>query len=316
MISRFDPHESTVTQPIRARRTRRLTLAAALAAAALCGCNRSNPYLATQPGGYSPLLQGQSPGLNAAAWQGSPAANSAQVAMVAQLQELEKRTRLLDENNRQLTAQLAQVQQSSELHRERAELLASQLQDASRQLNEAVVAQRRQEQEVLVARSEVSGLQASMRSRGGATLVANSSLQQTADAMSACGYPAVVDGRVIRISVPADQLFQPGSASMLPAAGATLQRVEAVLASNAAGNRIGVEAHTDGGTPPPGYGPHQLAALQAAAVLEQLHRGGRVAAGQLFSIAHGPNHPVADAANEAGRARNRRIEFVVYPDRV
>ena len=26
--------------------------------------------------------------------------------------------------------------------------------------------------------------------------------QQTADAMSACGFPAVVDGRVIRISVP------------------------------------------------------------------------------------------------------------------
>ena len=35
---------------------------------------------------------------------------------------------------------------------------------------------------------------------------------------------------------------------------------------------------------------------------------------QLFVIAHGPNHPLADNQTPAGRAENRRIEFVVYPD--
>ena len=309
----------TSPPPDEARLPRCAYLVCGLATATLLcvpACNRSNPYLATQPGGYSPLLQGQSPGLNAASWQGTPAGDAAQMAVVAQMQELEKRTRLLDENNRQLTTQLAQVQQRSDLHRERAELLASQLQDASRQLQEATIAQQRQQQEIIAARTEVNGMQASMKSRGGATLVANSSLQKTADSLSASGFPAIVDGRVVRISVPADQLFQPGSATLLPAAGTTLERIEAALVSTAANNRIGIEAHTDGGAGQPGYGPHQLSALQASAVVEQIQRRGRVSAAQLFSVAHGFNHPVADSTSDAGRARNRRIEFAVYPDRI
>ena len=37
--------------------------------------------------------------------------------------------------------------------------------------------------------------------------------------------------------------------------------------------------------------------------------------GQLFLVAHGPNHPVVSNATAAGRARNRRIELVIYPER-
>ena len=36
---------------------------------------------------------------------------------------------------------------------------------------------------------------------------------------------------------------------------------------------------------------------------------------QLFLVAHGANHPLVSNATAAGRARNRRIELVVYPDR-
>jgi flagellar motor protein MotB len=38
--------------------------------------------------------------------------------------------------------------------------------------------------------------------------------------------------------------------------------------------------------------------------------------GQLFVVAHGPNHPVVSNATAAGRARNRRIELVVYPEQM
>ena len=37
--------------------------------------------------------------------------------------------------------------------------------------------------------------------------------------------------------------------------------------------------------------------------------------GQLFLVAHGSNHPVVSNATAAGRARNRRIELVIYSER-
>ena len=36
---------------------------------------------------------------------------------------------------------------------------------------------------------------------------------------------------------------------------------------------------------------------------------------QLFLVAHGANHPLVSNATSVGRARNRRVELVVYPDR-
>jgi hypothetical protein len=38
--------------------------------------------------------------------------------------------------------------------------------------------------------------------------------------------------------------------------------------------------------------------------------------GQLFLVAHGANHPVVSNATAAGRIRNRRMEFVIYPERI
>ena len=35
---------------------------------------------------------------------------------------------------------------------------------------------------------------------------------------------------------------------------------------------------------------------------------------QLFVVGHGPNHPVVSNASDAGQARNRRIELVIYPE--
>ncbi len=299
----------------------------------ITGCNRSNSYLATQPGGYAPYNPSGPSGLNSALWQnplasdggaGAAAANppllnaQSNAAATAQYQEMERRARLLDENNRQLTTQLAQAQQQTDLQRERSDLLQTQLQDAARQLQQAQLASLQTQQEVFAARSEASGLQASIRNRGGATLVANNSLQKTADALSTSGFPAIVDGRVIRIAVPSDQMFVQNTPQLSPAARAILDRIAASLALNASRNRIGVEAHTDAGPAPSSVANslQQLAALQAVSVIDYMQSRGQFANTQLFSIAHGPNHPVADNQSAAGRAQNRRIEFVVYPDSI
>jgi outer membrane protein OmpA-like peptidoglycan-associated protein len=33
-------------------------------------------------------------------------------------------------------------------------------------------------------------------------------------------------------------------------------------------------------------------------------------------VAHGANHPVVSNATAAGRTRNRRMELVIYPERI
>jgi outer membrane protein OmpA-like peptidoglycan-associated protein len=59
-----------------------------------------------------------------------------------------------------------------------------------------------------------------------------------------------------------------------------------------------------------------LSAAQALAAYNLIVQKGIVAANQLFIIGHGANHPVVSNASEAGKARNRRLEFVIYPERI
>ncbi len=95
-----------------------------------------------------------------------------------------------------------------------------------------------------------------------------------------------------------------------------LDRVAAAITKNYPRQRVGIEGHTDSG---PFYGgsfatAQQLSSAQSTAVVEQLQRRNQMSANQLFSLAHGTNHPVADNQTPVARAQNRRIEIVIYPD--
>lgn len=126
------------------------------------------------------------------------------------------------------------------------------------------------------------------------------------------------DGGVVRIEIPADKLFEPGTANLLPGGAAILTETAEQIDAVYTGHFVGIEGHVD--TEPmqnASFGsPHQLTAARAAAAFDFLT--GRTALGhkQLFIVAHGSNHPVVSNATAAGRARNRRIELVVYPERV
>ncbi len=233
--------------------------------------------------------------------------NNAQAA--AQIAELERRARLLDDNNRQLTTQLAQSQQQVQLYRERSDLLARQMQDVTGQLAQSKIAQAQ-------TAEQMRGIQSSVQKRGGAILAANNSLARQADSLRSRGLPVTVEGDIIRVSVPADQLFQPGSAQLSPNAAAVLDPIAETIAKQFPRQRIAIEGHSDTS---PMYGgnfatSHQLAAAQSMAVLEQFSRRNSLPPNQLFSLSHGTNHPVADNATPAGRAQNRRIDIVIYPD--
>ncbi len=283
---------------VRKRSIDRLRAGAAFAATAVVlfaiGCNQ-NPYLAA-PG--------------SAAWQPAraPAVAGANPTE-AQLAELSRRVQLLDDNNRQLHTQLAQSEQQTQVYRDELRLVRQQLADTAKQFEATKLVARD-------AETQMRSMQASTQTRGGAAIRANTNLGQLAGRLNLRGVPVRQDGDVIRIVIPADQLFQSGSAQLLPQASLTLDPIAAQLRSVFPKQRIGIEGYTDNA---PLFGgqittSHQLASAQAAAVLDMLTRRAGMPQNQLFTVAQGANNPIQSNASAAGRAANRRVELVIYPE--
>lgn len=257
---------------------------------AIAGCSQ-NPYLA---------------GPGTANWQ------SPQTAAVdpldARIAELNRRVQVLDDNNRQLHTQLAQSEQQTLVYRDESELLRKQLAEVSQNLESTQLAARD-------AESRVRGMQASTQLRGNATIQANTNLSQLASRLNLRSFPVEQDGEVIRIVIPSDQLFQPGTAQLQPQAAQILDTVAGQLRAVFPRQRIAIEGYTDnaqlyGGTVATS---HQLASAQAAAVLDMLTRRSGMSPQQLFMVSQGANHPRQSNDTAAGRAANRRIELVIYP---
>lgn len=126
------------------------------------------------------------------------------------------------------------------------------------------------------------------------------------------------DGGVVRIEIPADKLFEPGTATLLPGGAAILTQAAEQIDAVYTGHFVGIEGHVD--TEPlqnASFGsPHQLTVARAAAAFDFFTSRTSLGQKQLFIVAHGSNHPVVSNATAAGRARNRRIELVVYPERM
>ncbi|MCG8649648.1 MAG: OmpA family protein [Pirellulales bacterium] len=281
-------------EPKRPFRLHTLSLATVLAFVLVgaAGCSR-NPYFFASP--------------NGAAWQ-VPATAAADPTQ-AQIVELNRRVQLLDDNNRQLTTQLAQSAQQAQAYRDENELYRKQLADMTERLESATAVAKN-------AQDQVRGMQASSRVRGGASIQANTNLVQLASRLNLGGLAAEQDGQVVRIIVPADRLFQPGTAQLQPQAAGTLDPVAAQLRSVFPRQRIGVESYTDnaqlyGGTVATS---HQLTSAQATAVLDLLTRRSGLPPQQLFTVAQGSNNPRQSNDTAAGRAANRRVELVIYPD--
>jgi flagellar motor protein MotB len=267
-----------------------------IAMAVVAGCAR-NPY-ATNP--YQ--AQGGQPPWTAQAAQTAP--------LQSQFQDAQRRIAELDANNRDLHAQLAQVQQETAVYKDQLALVQKRLSDTASQLQQAQ--QTRQEFE---QRAET--LQASMRRRGGATITANNSVRQSLEVANLPGLEVRTEGDVVRIVVPSDQLFAPGTANFTAAAGPLLDRIAMAIGQNYPRQRVAIEGHTDAapaGVAGQAASNHHLAASQAQGVFEQLTRRNRLPARQLFVVAHGDNHPRASNGTPAGRSANRRIELVVYPE--
>lgn len=232
-----------------------------------------------------------------------------QTAMAQQTQQYQQRAATLDRDNQELQSMVAQSKQQIQLLEDQVRATQMQLRDTSDRL---VALQTDNDQ----LRNRTTALAASVQTRGQAEIRANNSLLRSLTIANMPGINVRQDGDVIRIELPSDQLFNFGTAQLKPGADAVLRNVAADLAQNYPQQLIGVEGHTDGSpmTSPQYPTDQHLAVAQATAVYDALTRTGGMQPKQLFVVGHGGSHPVVSNGTEQGRARNRRIELVVYPE--
>ena len=167
------------------------------------------------------------------------------------------------------------------------------------------------------ASKQVEALQASVRKGGGAIITANNSIRRSLAVVDIPGLEIRQQEDVIRIECPADQLFQRGRRNCCRARRRFWTR-SLTRSRNYPRQRVAIEGHTDSGPVYSGVAAtsHQLSTYQALAVFDLLTRRDHLPAKQLFIQGMGSNYPRASNATEAGRARNRRIELVIYPETI
>lgn len=271
---------------------RRLKTATALLALAMlpAGCGR---YV------YAP--NGQTPTVTLSPQQ--------QQTIAQQTQQYQQRAADLDRSNQELESLLAQSKQQVQLMEEQIRATQLQLKDTTDRLAAS-------QTEIDQLRNRTTALTASMQTHSRAEIRANNSLIRNLTATSIPGVTVRQDGDVIRIELPADQLFNPGSAQFKEGSDVMLRTVAADVTKNYSQQLIGIEGHTDGTpSPSPQYPSDQhLAVGQAMAVYDVLTRAAGMPPQQLFVVGHGGSHPVVSNGTDAGRARNRRVELVIYPE--
>jgi len=271
-------------------------------------------------------------------------------AYAAQISELERRARLLDENNRQLHSQLAQAQQQVQTYRERSDLMQQQLGDMSAQLQQARLAASRslppnlpstgsmanpqltQPKPVMVDPNPSStsiagppaipGLPEPSR-RSGARLTANTNRgletpgMASIEPLRSLGYPVETNGTALRVRIPSDQLFQPGTSQWTPSALPLLDRLSGALRNASPSGQLSIDSYTDNSLQAVtgSITADQLTAQQADAIGSYLVSRSGWNPSVVTKRPSGSDMPIMDNQTPAGRAANRRIEFVITQER-
>lgn len=265
----------------------------ALAVVLAAGC-KNNPF--QQPGGTGALSPAQSSALQ-----------TEQQKLTAQLADLNRRLGQMDGNNNDLHKQIADKERQLAASQQQLDLMQKQMAESTTKWKDALAAKQD-------AEKKLQAHQASTQFKGGATITANSSMRQSLTMVSLPGLDVRQDGEVIRIDIPSDRLFVPGSAQPAANSAMILDEIANAIARSYPRQRIVVEAHGDGVGGANSLAAHSLTAAQAESVLQQLVTRGRVPARQLSILALGDNHPLVAVGSPEGRAKNRRVEVVIYPD--
>jgi chemotaxis protein MotB len=236
-------------------------------------------------------------------------------ALQVQMQEAQRKLAQFDNVNRELTARVAQAEQLLQSEREQKRLIQQQLAEAGNRLKEAVASREELSKQ---ANAMFASQQASAKPVGGATITANNSIRSSLRVADVAGLEVRQEGTTIRVEIPADKLFAPGTMQLLPQSAALLDNIAAAIVRNYPRQLIVIEGHTDSNTnnPQAPATSHQIAAAQSHAVVDYFLSRNLLPASQISSMSFGAFRPRVSNATAQGQAKNRRLEMVIYPDTI
>ena len=184
--------------------------------------------------------------------------------------DLNSRLSQFNSDNDNLHAQIAALQQRLQNANNYGDQLKQQLGDTLGQLQQS---QAHAQQVAQQAQQSVAAAQNSSTRFAGATLRANNSLIGQLDKVQLPGVKAWMDGEVIRIEAPTDQMFVTGSYQINGQYTTTFQNLANTIRQNFPRQVVGVEAYWDGTPLHPATTSHQqLTATQALAAFDLLVR--------------------------------------------
>jgi chemotaxis protein MotB len=131
------------------------------------------------------------------------------------------------------------------------------------------------------------------------------------------GYDVAFDpsAGTITVTLPNSILFDSGQASLKTATSRELDHIHSVLQQKYAGKQIDVVGHTDTDpirkTKDKWKDNWELSAQRALTVARYLIQRG-IADDKIRAVGCGESRPIASNANNAGKAKNRRVEIVVH----
>lgn len=149
-------------------------------------------------------------------------AEQQQATMSRQYQQLQDRATALDRDNQEMGTLLAQARQQAKVSEDQLAALRDQLRNVTSQL-----AQTNADKEGVDKR--VQALNASMQRQGGVSISPNTSFLQALPANNIPGVAVRKDGDVIRIEMPGNTLFEPGTARLRPGAANLIADVAAEI---------------------------------------------------------------------------------------
>ncbi len=286
----------------------------------------------------------QQPSLNPQAYAGN------QNQLASQVNSLNQRVTAYDTDNQLLNTELAALKQKLQLSESYGQTLKQQLADSASQIQQFDLERQGSAQQLAAAQQQLQQLQqqnqqaqqqladarqaeygqnpnvngarfaqagfagGSAASLPAASLRANNTLLQRLNEINIPGGQARLDGDVIRIEFPSDNMFVPGTYQLQPTQLPVLQGIVGSIRQSFPKQIVGIEAHWDGTQLNPATtSHHQLTATQALAVFDRLVAMG-VPRNQLFTMAMGSNRPRHSQASSGGISPNRRIELVIYPE--
>ena len=261
---------------------------------------------------------------------GSPQQYQQYASLMEEVRSLNGRLGRFDSDNQQLVTELAAMKQKLQVANDYNYQLKQQLADNTSQMQQLNIERAAGDQQLANVQIQLEQMaraqqqaQFSQASTGGgggsrfanATLRANNSLMRKLPQIQIPGVESRMDGDVIRIEIPSDQLFHQGSYQINAAHSHLLQNLSTAIRQNFPRQIVGIEAHWDGTQIQPATTTHhQLTATQALAVFDFMNRLG-LPREQMFTMAMGSNRPRhSQSAGPNGINKNRRIEVVIYPE--